>query len=85
MNHPEFADVISNSEFVVLLKQPAGVQDRLQELLGISREEFTFVERSEAGCGLLKHGNALIPFELSVEKSKELYRMYSTNFHEGSR
>lgn len=85
LNHPEFSDVISNSEFVVLLKQPAGVQDRLQELLGISREEFTFVERSEAGCGLLKHGNALIPFDLSVEKSKELYRMYSTNFHEGSR
>jgi len=85
LDTPEVADVLSNSEFVVLLKQPAGVMERLQELLGISREELRFVERSDPGCGLIKHGNALIPFDASVEARMELYQLYSTNFHEGSK
>jgi len=32
MDTPEMADVLSNSEFVVLLKQPAVALERLQEL-----------------------------------------------------
>jgi len=84
MDTPEMADVLSNSEFVVLLKQPAVALERLQELLGVSREELRFVERSDSGCGLIKHGNALIPFDISIEKDKKLYSCYSTNFHEGS-
>ncbi len=85
LDTPEVADVLSNSEFVVLLKQPSAAFGRLQELLGISREELRFVERSEPGCGLMKHGNALIPFDISVGKEKKLYQLYSTNFHEGSK
>jgi len=85
LDTPDVADALSNSAFVVLLQQAAAHLDRLQELLGISRAELAFVEHPDAGCGLLKHGNAVLPFDASIEKGSRLYELYSTNFHEGSR
>ena len=74
--------MLSNSEFVVLMKQSGTDSEKMAEVLNISEAQLKFVINSPAGCGLIKCGSAVIPFDNQIGKETELYQIYNTNIHE---
>lgn len=73
----------SNSEFVVMLNQAESDQERLSKLLNISPEQMSYVNGSEAGCGLMRYGSALVPFVNRFPANTELYKLITTKPGEG--
>ena len=83
LDSPQARSMLSNSEFIVMLNQAENDQERLSELLNISPEQMRYVNGSEAGCGLLRYGNALIPFINKFPMETELYKLITTRPGEG--
>ena len=75
--------MVSNSEFVVMLNQAESDQERLSKLLNISAEQMSYVNGSEAGCGLMRYGSALVPFVNRFPANTELYKLITTKPGEG--
>lgn len=76
------SSMLSNSEFVVLLKQANIDSAKLSEVIGVSEAQLKFVSNSPAGMGLMKCGNIVIPFDNQISKQSELYQLFNTNLHE---
>ena len=55
----------------------------LARLLHISERQLAYITDVPAGHGLLKVGNALVPFENSFPKNTELYKLMTTKPGEG--
>ncbi len=83
LDAPQARSMLSNSEFIVMLNQAEKDQERLSQLLNISPEQMRYVNGSEAGSGLLRYGNALVPFINKFPKDTELYRLITTRPGEG--
>ena len=75
--------MVSNSEFVVMLNQAESDQERLSKLLNISPEQMSYVNGTEAGCGLMRYGSALVPFVNRFPANTELYKLITTKPGEG--
>ena len=75
--------MVSNSEFVVMLNQAESDQERLSKLLNIYPEQMSYVNGSEAGCGLMRYGSALVPFVNRFPANTELYKLITTKPGEG--
>ena len=75
--------MVSNSEFVVMLNQAESDQERLSKLLNISPEQMSYVNGSEAGCGLMRYGSALVPFVNRFPANTELHKLITTKPGEG--
>lgn len=76
--------MLSNSEFIVLLKQSATDTEMLSEVLHISEAQLKYAENNPSGTGIMKHGNIVVPFDNRIEKNTKLYRLFNTNPHERS-
>lgn len=74
--------MLSNSEFVVLLKQANPDSAKMSEIIGVSDAQLRFVTNAQSGTGLIKCGNVVIPFDNTISKDTDLYRLYNTNLHE---
>lgn len=74
--------MLANSEFVALLKQANTDSCKLAEVIGVSEAQLRFVSNSSSGTGLIKCGNIVIPFDNTISKKSELYKLYNTNLHE---
>lgn len=74
--------LLSNSEFVALLKQANVDSSKLADVIGVSDAQLRFVSNSPSGTGLLKCGNVVVPFDNQISKDSELYKLYNTNIHE---
>ena len=61
-DHFSRTQMLSNSEFVVMLNQAASDREKLARLLNISSEQMSYITNADAGCGLIKYGSALVPF-----------------------
>ena len=83
LDAPQARSMLSNSEFIVMLNQAEKDQERLSQLLNISPEQMRYVNESEAGSGLLRYGNALVPFINKFPMNTELYRLITTRPGEG--
>ncbi len=70
--------MLSNSEFIVMLNQAESDQERLAKLLNISPEQMRYVNNAAAGSGLLRYGNALVPFINRFPQNTELYKLITT-------
>ena len=75
-------NMISNSEFVVMLNQGAADRDELASLLQISEDQKKYITNAQTGHGLLKVGAELVPFERKFPKNTKLYRLMSTKVGE---
>ncbi len=71
--------MLSNSEFLLLLNQAYSDKIQLQELLNISDTQLSYVTNVEAGKGLIRAGENIIPFIDSFPKKTKLYEMMTTN------
>ena len=76
--------MLSNSEFIVMLNQAASDRMRLAELLNISREQLSYITNAEPGCGLIRYGSVLVPFDNHFPKDTKLYQLMTTRPGEGS-
>ena len=74
--------LISNSEFIALLKQSNIDSAKLAEVIGVSDAQLRFVCNSPSGTGLIKCGSTVIPFDNTIGKDTALYQLYNTNIHE---
>ena len=71
--------MLSNSEFLLLLNQAYSDKIQLQELLNISDTQLNYVTNVEAGKGLIRAGENIIPFVDNFPKNTKLYKMMTTN------
>ena len=74
--------MLANSELIIILNQASTDRAELAKLLNISDQQLSFITNVEAGHGLLKVGNSLIPFVNKFPKNTELYRLMSTKLNE---
>lgn len=70
--------MLSNSEFIVMLNQAASDREKLSKLLSISSEQMSYITNSDAGCGLIKYGSALVPFINRFPRQTRLYKLMTT-------
>jgi type IV secretory pathway VirB4 component len=72
--------MLSNSEFIVMNNQAASDRIELAKLLNISEEQLSYVSNADAGCGLMRIGNAIVPFSSVFSKSAApaLYNLMTT-------
>ena len=75
--------MLSNSEFIIMLNQAASDRKKLAKLLNISSEQMSYVTNADAGCGLIKYGSALVPFENHFPHGTKLYQLMTTKPGEG--
>ncbi|WP_432565023.1 VirB4-like conjugal transfer ATPase, CD1110 family [Kineococcus sp. SYSU DK003] len=74
--------MIGNTDFLLLLNQAPGDADTLREMLRMSETQREFFQGVLPGTGLLKSGNAYIPFDNQMVQSGPLYKLLSTKFGE---
>ena len=75
--------MLSNSEFLIMLNQAASDREKLGKLLNISNEQMSYITNADTGCGLIKHGSALVPFVNRFPKNTKLYELMTTKPGEG--
>ena len=78
LNHGTARLLLSNSDYLMLLKQSDTDRHTLTEILGLSDQQGEYISRNTApGEGLLVAGSAIIPFKDSWPKGK-LYDLWNT-------
>ena len=75
-------NMLSNSEFIVMLNQSGKDRENLAELLGINEKQMKYITNAPKGCGLMKVGDSLIPFADNFPKENPLYRYMTTKLDE---
>ena len=70
--------MLANSEFIIMLNQASTDRIKLAELLNISELQMSYITNVDAGCGLIKVGSALVPFQDKMNRSSKIYRLCST-------
>lgn len=83
LNSVQASTMLSNSEFLVMFEQAANDRKRLSELLSVSEEQLSNTRRSKAGCGVMRYGRDIIPFEYTFPKGTKIYEMITTKANEG--
>ena len=74
--------MLANSELVVMLKQATTDRDELAKLMNISNTQLSYLANAGVGQGLIKVGNAIVPFENKIPKNTKLYQTLTTKFKE---
>lgn len=74
--------MLANSEFIVMLNQASTDRAELAKLLNISDTQLSHITNVEAGHGLLKIGDSIIPFLNKFPKNTKLYKLMTTKSDE---
>ena len=83
LNSVQASTMLSNSEFIVMLNQAASDRGQLAKLLSISNEQMSYITNADLGCGLIKYGEALVPFVNRFPRDTKLYELMTTRPGEG--
>ena len=70
--------MLSNSEFIIMLNQAYQDRNRLADLLNISDEQMGYITNAQAGCGLIRYGQSLVPFINRFPTNTKLYKLMTT-------
>ncbi|HAV90093.1 MAG TPA: hypothetical protein DCW44_02310 [Eubacterium sp.] len=81
-NYHSTQTMVSNSEFMLLLDQGKMDKDMVSNLFQLSNDQIACVNGADRGTGLIRFGDKIIPFDNTVDKDSELYRLFNTDFHE---
>ena len=79
---PASKSMIANSEMLILLNQSQTDIRKLEEDLKFSENEVTYITNANAGEGIIKAKNSIIPFSNQFPKDTELYKLMTTKFDE---
>jgi hypothetical protein len=77
--------MLSNSEFIVMHNQATSDRDKLAQLLNISSEQMSYITNAREGEGLIRIGNAIVPFVNKFPKDTELYKLMTSKPKEMAR
>jgi hypothetical protein len=80
----EIANILENSDFLLLLNQAAGDREILAKQLNISPNQLKYVTQSEAGEGLIIFGGTVLPFIDKFPTDTMLYKIMSTRLSESA-
>ena len=80
----EIANILENSDFLLLLNQAAGDREILAKQLNISPNQLKYVTQSEAGEGLIIFGGMVLPFIDRFPTDTKLYKIMSTRLVESA-
>ena len=61
-----------------MLNQAATNREELARLLNISDTQLSYITNVDAGHGLIKIGNSLVPFENHFPRDTRLYQLMTT-------
>jgi type IV secretory pathway VirB4 component len=78
----EIANILENSDFLLLLNQAAGDREILAKRLNLSPKQMAYVTYSEAGEGLIIFGGIVLPFVNKLPEDSMLYKIMSTRLSE---
>lgn len=81
---PQARLMLANSATLALLNQNPTDADSLQDLLHLSDQQRQTMTMLEAGCGILKMGPALVPFDDRIGTETALYRLFTTKMGEAA-
>ncbi len=79
---PEARLMLANSAMLALLNQNPTDADELQSLFKLSDKQRETITNLEPGCGILKMGSAMVPFDDRIGTDTELYQLFTTKFGE---
>lgn len=74
--------MLANADILVLLNQTATDAGTLQDLFHWSDKHRNYFQNVPPGCGLLKMGPAMVPFDSRMPTTTKLYKLYTTKFGE---
>ena len=75
--------LLSNSEFIVLLKQKKTDIAALKETISLTDALIRYIEKPKAkGTGLIIAGQTVVPFENPIPKDTELFRLVATDAYQ---
>ena len=74
--------LLANSEYLAMLNQAPTDRMELARLLNISEEQLSHITNSGVGKGLLKCGNAIVPFIDEFPKNTTLYKLMTTRMED---
>jgi len=72
----------NNTGFYVFLNQSAIARQQLQNIHGFSDSLIEYITDKPVGTGLIYNNAVVVPFDYSIPKETELYRVMSTNPHD---
>lgn len=72
--------MLANSDSLFLFNQQATDADELTELFKFSEQQRSSFTYTKPGCGLLKVGGAVIPFDNKMNPDSDIFRLFSTSF-----
>lgn len=79
---PEARLMLANSAMLALLNQNPTDADELQALFKLSDKQRETITNLDPGCGILKMGAAMVPFDDRIGTDTALYRLFTTKFGE---
>lgn len=80
LDSPAGRKMISNSEFIVLLRQKISDLQRLQEVVKLTPDLIKYIgDHVPQGTGLISAGGVVVPFENPIPKNTELFRIMNTD------
>lgn len=68
-----------NSEFLVLLKQKKFAIEIIKQHYNITEQQEQYLRTPAKGSGLIIAGNTIVPFENTIPKTTELYKIMQTD------
>lgn len=71
-------NILDNTDFVLLLNQAPLDLEILAENMKISPYQQDYVDDAESGCGLIKYGKLMLPFNDKFPKDTMLYKKMTT-------
>lgn len=71
--------MLSNSEFIVLLKQSENDITAMDGVIDISDAQLKYVSNNSPGTGLIKFGSVVVPFDNKLDTKTKLYKLFNTD------
>lgn len=77
-------EIVSNSDFKVLLDQAGDDRNELLQIMDLSQKEFDALSDPTPGQCLIVWGGHILQCDSTISRDNPLYHFYSTNFHEAA-
>lgn len=80
MASPQALTMLSNSDFVMLLRQQKSDLKRIVEYWDLSESQAKHLDGDEVGTGLIISGSSVIPFQNIIPADSRMYKLCTTKF-----
>ena len=80
LDSPSGRKMISNSEFLIFLRQKVIDLERLREMVNLTPKLMNYInDRAPRGTGLISAGGVIVPFENPIPNDTKLFEIMNTD------